>query len=267
VNERDQEPRGITGTTTTATATASREVFDAAALSGTQVLRVRTRFGLSRTRFSERAGFTGRSTARLCNIELKNSWKPGDRAAVARVLNELVGDASDVSDVVNDAVEPEVVTPTPPAYDLPDGPESGVERTWRLATVSEDDPLVRAGVLEVDARFLGVGSSRRQRHILHPGRYATRSERCGVCRWFETRIFRVGENEYVLHHTGRSIVPGERSFMRHERAFSGPEVIERYTVRPGDADPFLARPAARALAQAAAHDDVLRDAYENRAVL
>ncbi len=55
-------------------------------LTGELVLELRTRHKMSRQRFSELAGFQGRSTARLSNIENKNSWKPGDREAVARVL-------------------------------------------------------------------------------------------------------------------------------------------------------------------------------------
>lgn len=58
-------------------------------LTGALVLEVRTKFGLSRDAFSELAGFQGRSSARLNNIEKKDSWKPGDREAIARVLNGL----------------------------------------------------------------------------------------------------------------------------------------------------------------------------------
>ncbi len=60
-------------------------------LTGALVLEVRQRHKLSRSRFSELAGFTGRSTARLSNIENKDSWKPGDREAVARALTDLEG--------------------------------------------------------------------------------------------------------------------------------------------------------------------------------
>lgn len=151
--------------------------------------------------------------------------------------------------------------------ELPNGDRSGEDATWRLPTSSVEDRQVRDGVLVLDARFLGMGSSRRLHHINHAGVYATTEERCGVCRWFETRIFRIQRNEYVLHHAGRTIVPGESNYVRHDRAFSPTEVIELYTIRNRDRDPFLTRPAARALAQAVGHDDDLRDAYENRAVL
>lgn len=154
-------------------------------------------------------------------------------------------------------------------HTLPGGDESGATGTWRLPTRvrSDVDPEVDDGVLEFEGRFLGVGSSRRERHGFHAGPYATNQERCGVCRWFETRIFRLGPNDYVLHHAGRSIVPGEDDLCRHERAFSSYEVIERYVVRRADeGTASLTRPAARALAQAAAFDDDLRDAYENRVV-
>jgi hypothetical protein len=64
-------------------------VFDAATLTGAIVREVRDQHNLSRAEFSKRAGFAGKSTARLSNIEQRDSWKPGDREAVVRVLNEL----------------------------------------------------------------------------------------------------------------------------------------------------------------------------------
>lgn len=152
--------------------------------------------------------------------------------------------------------------------DFPEGSDSGVRGVWLLPTVNDEAGHVSDGLLRVEGRFLGVGSARRGRHSDHVGTFATREDRCSLCRWFETRIFRVGVNEYVLYHAGRSIVPGEIDFTRHERAFSPEEVIERYTIRNSDVDePKLARPAALALAQAVVHDDDLRDAYENRAIL
>lgn len=64
-------------------------MFDAATLTGAVVREVRDQHKLSRAEFSRRAGFDGKSTARLSNIEQRDSWKPGDREAVAAVLNEL----------------------------------------------------------------------------------------------------------------------------------------------------------------------------------
>lgn len=65
-------------------------MFQPEELTGALVMQVRTNKGMSRVQFSELAGLAGRSTARLNNIERRDSWKPGDREAVARVLNELV---------------------------------------------------------------------------------------------------------------------------------------------------------------------------------
>lgn len=59
-------------------------------LTGALVLEIRTSRGMSRAEFSQRAGLDGKSTARLNNIERKESWKPGDREKVAALLNELV---------------------------------------------------------------------------------------------------------------------------------------------------------------------------------
>jgi hypothetical protein len=64
-------------------------LFQPSELTGPVVEEVRTQHKLSRLAFSQLAGFTGKSTARLSNIERNESWKPGDREAVARVLNQL----------------------------------------------------------------------------------------------------------------------------------------------------------------------------------
>lgn len=64
-------------------------MYEASHIVGAQVMEVRTRYGLSRDAFSALAGFVGKSSARLNNIEKKDSWKPGDREAVVRVLNGL----------------------------------------------------------------------------------------------------------------------------------------------------------------------------------
>lgn len=65
-------------------------MFTPESLTGALVLEVRNNHKLSREQFSRLAGFTGKSTARLNNIERRDSWKPGDREAVAAVLNQLV---------------------------------------------------------------------------------------------------------------------------------------------------------------------------------
>jgi hypothetical protein len=150
--------------------------------------------------------------------------------------------------------------------ELPAGNSSGVEALWVLPVTGTDG--APDSTLELEGRFLGMGSSRTQRHWPHAGAFATKEERCGWCRWYEARIFRVQRNEYVLHHAGCSIVPDEITLCRYEKAYSPQEVIERYVVRKAvDKSAFLPRPAARALAQAAAFDEDLQDAYENRAVI
>lgn len=65
-------------------------MFDPAQLTGALVMEIRTGKGMSRVEFSRLAGLAGKSTARLNNIERHESWKPGDREAITRLLNELV---------------------------------------------------------------------------------------------------------------------------------------------------------------------------------
>jgi hypothetical protein len=154
----------------------------------------------------------------------------------------------------------------------------GTRRTWYL-------PLGRGRTdqrHQVDATFIGMGSSVQHQHRHHdPGAsFARTDQRCGACRWFETRIFRVvtppsdepdhrARTEYVLHHVGASIVPGEVDLHRHELVYSAHEVIEAFTVRRvtdgHPSEPFMTRPAARALAMAAGYDRQLELAYVDRA--
>lgn len=68
------------------------------ALTGAYVLATRTAYGLSRDAFSALAGFTGKSSARLNNIEKKDSWKDGDREGVHRALAGLLASGPPPSD-------------------------------------------------------------------------------------------------------------------------------------------------------------------------
>jgi len=87
-------------------------------LTGSLVLELRTRHKLSRVQFSELAGFAGKSTARLSNIERNDSWKFGDREAVARVLNDLTGGRFDPRYHGSGAADGESSTPSRPVGDV-----------------------------------------------------------------------------------------------------------------------------------------------------
>jgi hypothetical protein len=65
-------------------------VFNPNELTGALVKEIRTSHGMSRDAFMKLAELPGRSSARLSNIEHKNSWKPGDRERVAVALTQLV---------------------------------------------------------------------------------------------------------------------------------------------------------------------------------
>lgn len=171
-----------------------------------------------------------------------------------------------------------MTTNTPVNHDsLPGIPNVGRETIWTL-------PVSRAEPVRVRARFIGMGTSARFVHQNHVGDVATTwalpKQHCNACRWFETRIFRLLASEedeselsgsnYLLHHSGVSIVPGEVVHYRYDAVRSAYEVIEAFTVRKHGRDgklqdPFLTRPASRALAQAAGFDRDLEHAYVNRA--
>jgi hypothetical protein len=174
---------------------------------------------------------------------------------------------------------------------LPAIDDAGEVRRWFLpiqGTASLEDRN-DADFIATYARFLGMGSSYTREHTRHTTRYVRRGERCNACRWFEVRVFRelimppgiesldqltdpsdVDLGEYVLHYAGMSIVDDEVPFFRHETTASPYTVIESMTTRRNTPDRgsevFLAKPAARALAEASANDRQLADAYVNRAV-
>lgn len=131
-----------------------------------------------------------------------------------------------------------------------------------------------ADFLVFNGALIGVSVTDHTHHICpFPGGYAPTSLRCTGCRWFETRLFRLTTEDstalagtrFVLHHVGRSIVPGEVDFARHELARGGHEVIEAYTMRRPGERPFITKPGAKVLAQAASLDEDVEDAYVNRA--
>jgi hypothetical protein len=98
--------------------------FDPQELTGALVLELRTRAKMSRAEFSQRAGFTGKSTARLSNIENKESWKPGDREAIARVLTDIQGGNFDPRYHEPAASTTHGEVPPAPVTDLLDGDDS-----------------------------------------------------------------------------------------------------------------------------------------------
>ena len=122
--------------------------------------------------------------------------------------------------------------------------------------------------------ILGSATSEDKQHN-HPGDYLPASAQpaggkrpsCSACRWFAVALYDdTDTDEYVVHTIGRSIIPGEIDYARVSRTQSAYEVVEILTVRQKGAV-FIAAPSLRALAQAAALDDDIRDAYINRAVV
>lgn len=122
--------------------------------------------------------------------------------------------------------------------------------------------------------LLGEASSQEKIHT-HDGMYAPRDadrrDKCHGCRWLETRIYRAdpdgngtGGKKFVAHTIGRSRIPGEIDYARLFTTPSAFELVEMLTVRRKT--PFLPLPSARALSQAAALDEDVKEAYVNRAV-
>jgi hypothetical protein len=146
---------------------------------------------------------------------------------------------------------------------LPGPSQIGDHKTWKI--VSGDSLLIFDGV------FLGVSSSRREFHDpVHDGSpYLQEGQICSACRWHEPRIFRAdldGQKRWIIHRTGGTCVPGEATRTSHTVAYSAHEVMEVMATRRRGHKPYLTRPAAAVLAQAAGHDEDLDDAWINRVV-
>lgn len=171
---------------------------------------------------------------------------------------------------------------------LPSGEDAGTVREWYLPVNDANPRAVELEYYITYARFLGLGTSHTAEHSDHGAEFIARGERCNACRWFEVRVLRelvlpsgvtdvadvddptqVRLGSYVVHNTGGTIVPGEVPLYRYETTPSPHMVIELMTTRrTTDRGPevFLAKPSARALAEAVGYDRDLEAAYVNRAV-
>lgn len=136
----------------------------------------------------------------------------------------------------------------------------------------------RGNRFEFTGRVIGAGSTQRDDHshaISRDRPYAAQRQSCSACRWFEAYIYIVTRpperypesGRYLVVTVGGTVVPGEVDFHRANFTDSGFEVVELLTIRKSGSEPYLATSAARALAQAAAVDDDVREAFINRATV
>lgn len=119
--------------------------------------------------------------------------------------------------------------------------------------------------MQFEGTLLGYASSKRSNHSAHDEECAPAGVRCSACRWFEVRIFRTTEQEYVVEMTGQTLVDGEKTRHRAEVTQSPYWVIDVLTQRDNDRT-FIPLVSKRALAEAAVHDLELKDAYITRTV-
>lgn len=145
--------------------------------------------------------------------------------------------------------------------------------------IEQDGPR---GQFIFTGQLIGQATSYREEHFDHAGDFAQRGERCFACRWFHAQIFEVErvtdegskiryptdhKKQYLVVTVGGSIVPSEHQLKRLTFTDSPYDIVEILTIRKSGANPYLPAVSARALAQAADHNDDIRDAYENRPVI
>lgn len=121
----------------------------------------------------------------------------------------------------------------------------------------------------VTARLLAEASSRVPKHSHPPGRHP--DGRCSACRWTEVRIYRnvnAGMSPaYLVEIVGNSALDGEQRYVQLETTDSAPWVVESFVAHRRDGTAYISRAARRALAEAAALDGGIDDAFVNRAVV
>lgn len=121
-----------------------------------------------------------------------------------------------------------------------------------------------------EAKFFGAmlseASSHETTHTHAMGTLPT--QRCSACRWFEVRIYRsAGEPAmYYVEMRGRSILEGETDRGRIESTPSAHWVVECLVQHRNGSEAFIPNVSRRALAEAAAVDVGIDDAFVNRAV-
>lgn len=135
----------------------------------------------------------------------------------------------------------------------------------------------------VSGRFLGIGSTRTQQHVVrmpdgkyvqHPSAIVPDGLKCRACRWFEVRLFHDSTDDlFVIYYSGRSIVPGESQRCRfvevktHYEVFTVLSVEQKPRDDSSNTNPlrtnrfFFTNPVLRLLAQASSFHDGIKDAY------
>ena len=144
---------------------------------------------------------------------------------------------------------------------LPGPDRVGTAGAWRIRSNH------REGIALVSGRFLGMGSSHKPEHS-HPGPFVQRG--CAACRWTETRVFAAEGQQpvplYLVVRRGATTADGERDRISFTWATGPYQAVAECMTRPRRGDgttgpPVLTRAAAAALAQAAAVDAGVREAW------
>jgi hypothetical protein len=114
---------------------------------------------------------------------------------------------------------------------------------------------------EIEARFVGFGTSRAAYHVRHDQGYAPAGMKCQACRWMEIRIFDDG-NVFLISYAGRTEVPGETQRYWTSNAGSEDELVDLLSGE-GDRGRFFSKPARLAVESARKVIPEIGDAYED----
>ena len=118
---------------------------------------------------------------------------------------------------------------------------------WGEWSLEEEDQI-----LVVEGDLIGFASSQTAEHTHERGGRPQPGVKCRACRWFEVRIIDA-DGKYVIHRTGKSIVPGEsRLFTPTVIAETATDVVEALKDPSGGK---MSGPAKEALTLAAEYDD------------
>lgn len=113
---------------------------------------------------------------------------------------------------------------------------------------------------EIEARFVGFGTSRNAYHVRHEQGFAPAGMKCQACRWMEIRIFDDGD-EFTVSYAGRTEVPGEDQRYWTSSAETEDELVDLLSGQ-GDRSRFFSKPARLAIESARKVLPEIGDAYD-----
>jgi len=135
---------------------------------------------------------------------------------------------------------------------LPDAERVGDNGLWAVPDGTRE--------IEIEARFVGFGTSRSAYHVRHEHEFASAGTKCQACRWMEIRIFD-DDDVFLVSYAGRTIIPDEGQRYWTATADTEDELVDLLSGQ-GDRGRFFSKPARLAVESARTVIPEIGDAYD-----